>query len=954
MATTGKVTEIFDSTAVNKQLKEVSDGLKLVLKDMEKIATAAAKNKDVFGDSKKISEVDAAHKNLTKTKKAASEHNKELNRLLKEEKKLQAQIALGNSKTAKSNVELKIQKQKLNKETQLEAKTNKNLVGAYAALNAKLTQAKTKYLDLAAAGKTNTTEAKRLKTEIKKLDTELQKVKKSTGVFKSGLAGLSNMAKQVGGTLVAAFSIGALKSFFTSALQKWDVQTQAVQKLSAALIANGKDADKLIPRYRRFASHLQRLTTVGDEATLQMMQMAETMGVVDLEQAAKDAIGLSKALNLDLNTSMKMVALAAEGEFTMLNRYVPALRSAKDATEQAAIANKLFADGFKIAMTEAEVGLGAVKQLDNAWGDVMETVGGFVARAVLPLAKGLRDLITPAEDLTKTFEQQMDKVIDLQDNVVPLVDEYKKLEEKTKLSADEQDRMRVVIEQIGEKVPFAITQMDEYGKTIAISTGLVDDYVAAEQSRLKVMNVSEINTIKATQAINEFNISMQETAIRQAQTSAFVSSDELGQLNIDLADMMSQRIGFIEAIKQLEGDFLDDRRNENKKTNEDQSDDTLKEAEKLAQEILDIRKEFGLISAKELSDIEIKAFEDSKAATKFNEEQKGIIRMGIRAKNGEEFIQQIKSLDALEVGLAQRTSDTLVEIKKIELEKKKGILAEWEEASEETRQKIKEQAIELAFTLIDLVNAQFSRQIELLDQGAAADEIEKERQLEAAGDNADKREAIEKSFADKEKQRAAENLKLRQKQAKFNKAVGIIEATINTLVGVTRAFSDPGGFLGVVLAALILITGIATVATIASQPIPSFEKGRKGGKATLAEVGEVGTEGILTKEGQLSLTPGRSTLAFLPEGASVIPHGELLEMAGRATMTEIPRFGAGDSSGFADLKNEMMLNRAGIAQLTEVVKNKREAHISMNKRGIQTALHDGANRIEYINNKFIY
>ena len=910
MAKAGKITEVFDLTAVQKQIKAVNTGLSTVLKSMEKIAAEAGKNKQMFGDAKKISEVDAAQKNLTKTKQAANAHNKELNRLLKEEKTLQAQVSMANSKTAKANTELKIRKQQLNKEAQIEAKTNKNLVGAYQSLNAKLTQAKSKYMDLAAAGKTNTAEAKRLKNEIKKLDGEIQKVKKSTGVFKSGLAGLGNMAKQVGGMMVAAFSIGALKSFFSSALQKWDQQTQAVQKLSAALTANGKDADKLMPRYRRFASSLQRITTVGDEATLAMMQLAETMGVDDLEQAAKDAIGLSKALGLDLNTSMKMVALAAEGEYTMLNRYVPALRQTKDATEQAAIANKLFADGFEIAKKEAEVGLGTVKQFGNAWGDIMETIGGGLAKTFLPLVATLRDAITPAEDLTKTFEQQSDKVINLEDNVKPLVEEYRELEKISVKSADEQDRMNTVIKQLADEVPFAIAQMDEYGNAISINTSMIDDYIEAEKQRLKVMNANEINTVKATQAINEFNIAIQQQQIDAAQGRSAISKEELSEMKVALADMLSARIGYIEQLKVLEGDWLGNRRKINADANKDEINDTKKEAEEKTEIEGD-----ALISW-------IERRQKYLDAQKAQEE----------ADREEELDSYLDWLDRKEKAQEEATDAEI-------------------ERDKEAKQRLKEQAIELAEVLIELGNSLFAARLENLEAQQQAEDEQKEHELEMAGDDSAKRAAIEEKFFNKQKERDAENLKIRQKQAKFNKTVGIVDATINTLVGVTKAFSDPGGILGIILGALILATGLATVASIASQPIPAFKEGRKGGAATLGTVGEAGTEAIVTRQGDVSLTPDRPSLAFLPEGASVIPHGELVAMAGRATMTDVPRWSSGDS-GFARLENEMMLNRVGIANLTKVVKDKKEAHITMDKRGIRTAMADGANWIEYINNKF--
>jgi hypothetical protein len=42
-------------------------------------------------------------------------------------------------------------------------------------------------------------------------------------------------------------------------------------------------------------------------------------------------------------------------------------------------------------------------------------------------------------------------------------------------------------------------------------------------------------------------------------------------------------------------------------------------------------------------------------------------------------------------------------------------------------------------------------------------------------------------------------------------------------------------------------------------------------------VGEIGQEAIVTTDGKVTLTPSTPSLAYIPQGADVIPHNELIK-----------------------------------------------------------------------------
>jgi SLT domain-containing protein len=121
----------------------------------------------------------------------------------------------------------------------------------------------------------------------------------------------------------------------------------------------------------------------------------------------------------------------------------------------------------------------------------------------------------------------------------------------------------------------------------------------------------------------------------------------------------------------------------------------------------------------------------------------------------------------------------------------------------------------------------------------------------------EKFEAKKKELQDKVD---AQALKVRQKQAKREKALAMFNAAINTASAVSQINANPAVNLDVtqtlrgLLTGLVLATGLAQQAAIASQPIPAFAKGVLNFKGGRALVGEEGPE-----------------LVTLPAGSNVFP-----------------------------------------------------------------------------------
>ena len=201
-----------------------------------------------------------------------------------------------------------------------------------------------------------------------------------------------NKVALAGIAMGAALAVAAVKAAGAAGIQ------EKAEFILASALKNTKNATGVsIDELKKYASNLQAVTTVGDETSLKTMQLGLSMGISaeEIGDATKQAIGLSKAYQVDLNASMKLVALGRAGEFSMMARYIPQLRGMTDKTKMAAIANEAMAKGFEIAKAETQTYLGMVEQLTNILGDLWEDVGFKIIPVFKDYIKIIKEQIVP-------------------------------------------------------------------------------------------------------------------------------------------------------------------------------------------------------------------------------------------------------------------------------------------------------------------------------------------------------------------------------------------------------------------------------------------------------------------------------------------------------------------------------------------------------------------------------
>jgi len=208
--------------------------------------------------------------------------------------------------------------------------------------------------------------------------------------------------------LATMAKMGALYLVITRAIPDMirvsNEQEKADTRLAQALKNVNEYSEENFRLFKQQASAIQNITIVGDEQSEMLQTLALNMGINTkrLDEATRGAIGLSSAFSsagLSQETAMKGVALAYQGNFEQLQRYIPALRTTKDVTEKMAILQKAMADGFKMATEEAKSGAGQMQQFSNLVGDFKEEIGDLIKSALMPMIQTGKPIVQWLNDM---------------------------------------------------------------------------------------------------------------------------------------------------------------------------------------------------------------------------------------------------------------------------------------------------------------------------------------------------------------------------------------------------------------------------------------------------------------------------------------------------------------------------------------------------------------------------
>lgn len=271
---------------------------------------------------------------------------------------------------------------------------------------------------------------------------------------------------------------------------------------------------------------------------------------------------------------------------------------------------------------------------------------------------------------------------------------------------------------------------------------------------------------------------------------------------------------------------------------------------------------------------------------------------------------------ALGFGDAKDLQSTVDKYTKLELAasdlKTKKILKNAEtvqKANEERSELEKKLVTESVDFAVDLIDKQFQKQIDNINELKKAVEDQSKAEVDAVNRSLDTQQNKAQKIAIINAQAAAQQAQLdkkaaeiKTKQAKFDRAISIARIIDNTAEADIRAFKDFPFPIALGIAGLITAIGAVQLANVLSTPLPKYEKGGITGGGKLIW-GEKGTELAIEPSGKSYLSPSVATIAEMPKGTRIIPHDKLVRAE------RLNNYVGGQEVPWQEVLSELRLNR---------------------------------------------
>ncbi|MEA5459095.1 phage tail tape measure protein [Arcicella sp. LKC2W] len=154
------------------------------------------------------------------------------------------------------------------------------------------------------------------------------------------------------------------------------------------------------------------------------------------------------------------------------------------------ISSEAVAEATRLQEVFNEKNTNTAAQLAKAgkiWDGWMASIGKGLTTYLKPFTDLIILIGDKTENLTEKYQQQNQALTIADGKLKPLMDKYKELQPKIADSAESQRQFNEVIRGIGEIVPDAITQVDNFGRALSINIGLVDKFLDQRKQTVEKM-----------------------------------------------------------------------------------------------------------------------------------------------------------------------------------------------------------------------------------------------------------------------------------------------------------------------------------------------------------------------------------------------------------------------------------------------------------------------------------
>lgn len=222
--------------------------------------------------------------------------------------------------------------------------------------------------------------------------------------------GIGKSFEDLGGQVAGVLALLGAGFGLWSAFEAFSEAEAEEIKLIATTQALGGAVEELMEQYKEYGAQIQATTVVDDDHTLSLLRMASTYDLVGdaAIRAVEKAMQFAGAVDGTATSAASYIRLAAaleKGDIEQAKRFarmVPQLRGIKDETEFLTRANELLAIGQMVVNAEAGTAHGRLQQLKNDYGNLIETVGGFIAEGLIPIIGLLKEVVKWISELSPT------------------------------------------------------------------------------------------------------------------------------------------------------------------------------------------------------------------------------------------------------------------------------------------------------------------------------------------------------------------------------------------------------------------------------------------------------------------------------------------------------------------------------------------------------------------------
>lgn len=216
---------------------------------------------------------------------------------------------------------------------------------------------------------------------------------------------LQKKLSSVGKTLSVALT-APLTALGVVALKNADTQQQAEKRLLTALRGRSDVQQRLIAQ----AGELQSRSVLGDEVIIGQQAYLASLGMTEeqIGRVIEASAQLSAATGMTLDSAVKNLAKTYGGLTGELGESIPKLKELTAEQLKNGEAVDFILKNYKgFAEGAASVGLGVMRQLQNAWGDFLEQIGF----AMMPLASKVTKALSGIVSWLQTLSPEIKRVV---------------------------------------------------------------------------------------------------------------------------------------------------------------------------------------------------------------------------------------------------------------------------------------------------------------------------------------------------------------------------------------------------------------------------------------------------------------------------------------------------------------------------------------------------------------